>query len=109
MEPRKRTHLVNELMQEAHCMMTVLEQAMAAKQREAHQRAESHHITDDEPNPPPAHAIQDEHISWGKVVQALTDVQSELQQIAQSEHERLERGTPSAARASARDVHRRIA
>ena len=28
MEPRKRTHLVNELMQEAHLMMGALEKAM---------------------------------------------------------------------------------
>jgi hypothetical protein len=52
MEPRKRTHVVNELMQEAHLMMGVLEKAMEAKQREAQQRAESQHITDDEPTPP---------------------------------------------------------
>jgi type II secretory pathway component PulJ len=28
MEPRKRTHLANELMQEAHLMMGVLEKAL---------------------------------------------------------------------------------
>lgn len=30
MEPRKRTYLVNELMQEAHLMMAALEKAMEA-------------------------------------------------------------------------------
>jgi hypothetical protein len=39
MEPRKRTHLVNELMQEAHLMMGVLEKAMQGERIE-----ESHPI-----------------------------------------------------------------
>ena len=34
MEPRKRTHLVNELMQEAHLMMGVLEKAMQGERLE---------------------------------------------------------------------------
>ena len=34
MEPRKRTHLVNELMQEAHLMMGVLEKAMQGERIE---------------------------------------------------------------------------
>jgi hypothetical protein len=36
-------------MQEAPFMMAVLEHAMVAQQREAHQRAESRYIIDDEP------------------------------------------------------------
>ncbi len=34
MEPRKRTHLVNELMQEAHLMMAALEKAMQGERIE---------------------------------------------------------------------------
>jgi len=34
MEPRKRTHLVNELMEEANRMMGVLEKAMEGERRE---------------------------------------------------------------------------
>ena len=34
MEPRNRTHLVNELMQEAHLMMGVLEKAMEGERSE---------------------------------------------------------------------------
>ena len=34
MEPRKRTHVVNELMQEAHLMMGVLEKAMQGERLE---------------------------------------------------------------------------
>jgi hypothetical protein len=95
MEPRKRTHLVNELMQEARLMLTALEQAMEAKEREATQIKESHHITDDEPIPPPAHTIQDEYTAWGKILRALTDTQTELEKIEQFKRQRLERCTPS--------------
>ena len=34
MEPRQRTHLVNELMEEANLMMGVLEKAMEGERRE---------------------------------------------------------------------------
>ena len=34
MEPRKRTHLVHELMQEAHLMMGTLEKAMECERSE---------------------------------------------------------------------------
>ena len=96
MEPQKRTHLVNELRQEAALMQAALEKAIAAKQREARQIEESHHITDDEPNPPPTSTLRDEHTSWGKVLRALTEVQTELEKIEQFERQRLERFTPSA-------------
>ena len=66
MEPHKRTHLVNELMQEATLMRTVLAKAIEATQTEAQQRQESPHITDDELTSPPAHTLQDESTSWGE-------------------------------------------
>jgi hypothetical protein len=95
MEPRQRTQLIQALVAEARLMRGVLEQAIEAKQMEAKQRTESQHITDDEPAPPPASTIQDEHTSWGKVLRALTDIQTELYQIEYSEHQRTERFTPS--------------
>jgi len=33
--------------------------------------------------------LEDEHKAWGKVLRALTDMQTELDQIAQSEHQRI--------------------
>ena len=40
--------------------------------------------------------LEDEHKSWGKVLRALTDMHTELEQIEQSEHQKREPGTPSA-------------
>jgi hypothetical protein len=90
MEPRKRTHMVNELMQEAHRMMAVLEKAMEGERSEASFPAKhgSHH-------PQEQYSLEDEHKSWGKVLRALTDIQTELDQIEYSEHRRVERSTSS--------------
>jgi len=96
MEPQKRTHLVNTLRQEASFMLAALENAMAAKRKEARQIEESHHITDDEPTPPPASTLPDERTSWGQILRILTEVQTELEKIEQFERQRLVRFTPSA-------------
>jgi hypothetical protein len=86
MEPRNRTHLVNELMQEAHLMMGVLEKAMEGERSE-----ESHPTLHGAHHPQRTYSLEDEHKSWGKVLRALTDIQTELGQIEQSEHRRIER------------------
>jgi len=83
MEPRKRTHLVNELMQEAHLMMGVLEKAMQGERFE-----ESHPTLHGAHHPQGSYSLEDEHKAWGKVLRALTDMQTELDQIEQSEHQR---------------------
>ena len=86
METRKRTHLVNELMQEAHLMMGALEKAMEGERIEERQPAMhgTHH-------PQRQYSLEDEHKSWGKVLRALTEIQTALEQIEQSEHHRVER------------------
>ena len=84
MEPRKRTHLVNELMQEAHRMMGVLEKAMEG------QRVDERHPTlHGAHHPQGQYSLEDEHQSWGKVLRALTDVQTELDQLEHYEHQRI--------------------
>ena len=89
MEPRKRTHLVNELMQEAHLMMRALEKSMEGERIE-----EGHPTLHGAPHPHGEYSLEDEHKAWGKVLRALTEMQTELDQIEQSEHQRIERGRP---------------
>ena len=89
MEPRKRTHLVNELMQEAHLMMGALEKAMEGERIE-----EIHPAMHGTHHPQGHYSLEDEHKSWGKVLRALTEIQTELDQIEQSEHHRIEREMP---------------
>ena len=91
MEPRKRTHLVNELMQEANLMMAALEKAMEGERVEESVPAKhgAHH-------PQGPYRLEDEHKSWGNILRDLTEIQTELEQIAQSEQHRRERLTPSA-------------
>ena len=86
MEPRKRTHLVNELLQEANLMMAALEKAMEGA------RSEARHPTLHGTQHPQGHSsLEDEHKSWGTVLKGLTDIKTELEQIEQSEHQRIER------------------
>jgi hypothetical protein len=40
--------------------------------------------------------LEDEHKAWGKVLRSLTEIQTELDQIEQWEHQRIERLTPNA-------------
>jgi len=86
MEPRQRTHLVNELMEEANLMMGVLEKAMEGERRE-----ESHPGLHGTHHPHGQYSLEDEHKSWGKVLRALTEIQTELNQIEHSERQRTER------------------
>ena len=91
MEPHKRTHLVNELMQEANLMMAALEKAMEGERVETsfpakHEARHSQGL----------YSLEDEHKTWGKVLKALTDIQTALEQIEHAEHQRLEGGTSSA-------------
>ena len=89
MEPRERTHLVNRLMEEASLMMGVLEKAMEGERIE-----EIHPAMHGTHHPQGHYSLEDEHKSWGKVLRALTEIQTELDQIEQSEHHRIERETP---------------
>ena len=89
MEPRKRTHLVHELMHEAHLMMGTLEKAMEGERRE-----ESHPTRHGTQHSQGQYSLEDEHKAWGKVLRALTELQTELEHIEQAEHQRLERRTP---------------
>ena len=86
MEPRKRTHLVNELMQEAHLMMGVLEKAMQGERFE-----ETHPALHGTQHHEGHSSLEDEHKAWGKILRALTDIHTELERIEHSEHQRVER------------------
>jgi hypothetical protein len=91
MEPRQRTHLVNELMDEANLMMGVLEKAMEG------QRSEASHPALHGTHPPQGqYSLEDEHKAWGKVLRTLTEIHTELEQIAHAEQHRRERLTPNA-------------
>ena len=96
MEPRKRTHLVNELMEEAGLMLKVLTKAMEGQEEEAHLKEEGLHMPEDEPHAPPTCTLEEEHAAWQKVCAALHDIQTQLDRIEQAERARLERATPSA-------------
>jgi len=91
MEPRKRTHLVDELMQEANLMMAVLEKAMQGERIE-----ESYHALHGTHHAKEHFSLEDEHKAWGTILKALTDIKTKLEQIEQSEHQRTEAGVPSA-------------
>jgi hypothetical protein len=91
MEPRQRTHLVNALMDEANLMMGVLEKAMEGERSE-----ERHPALHGTHHPHGPYSLEDEHKSWGNVLRSLTAIQTELEQIAQSEQHRRERLTPNA-------------
>jgi hypothetical protein len=86
MEPRKRTHLVNELMEEANLMMAVLEKAMQGERVE-----ETHPALHGTQHHEGHYSLEDEHKAWGNVLRALTEIHTELERIAQSEHQRVER------------------
>ena len=89
MEAHKRTEMVNRLMEEANLMMGVLEKAMEGERIE-----EIHPAMHGTHHPQGQYSLEDEHKSWGKVLKALTEIQTELDQIEQSEHHRVERETP---------------
>jgi hypothetical protein len=99
MEPRKRTHLVNELMQEAHGMMAALEKAMQGERFE-----ESHPALHGTHHAQGQYRLEDEHKAWENVLRALTDMQTELEKIEHSERQRTLQGTPSAHASSSHGV-----
>ena len=86
MEPQKRTHLVNQLMEEATLMQAVLVKAMEGQRTEA--RQPHLHST---PHAHEAYSLLDEHAAWEKIVQALQGIHTELEQIADAERQRVER------------------
>ena len=91
MEPRKRTHMVNELMQEANLMMTALEKAMQGERfGETHPALHGIHHHEGQ------YSLEDEHKAWGKILRALTDIYTELDRIERSEHQRTEHVAASA-------------
>jgi hypothetical protein len=92
MEPRKRTHLVNELMQEANLMMAALEKAMEGERIE-----QRHPSLPGTPHPQRHSSLEDEHKAWGQILDALTDMQTKLEKIEQAEHQRTAQGVPSAS------------
>jgi hypothetical protein len=86
MEPRKRTELINTLIEEAHLMMGVLEKAMQGERIEESQPAMrgTHH-------PQREDRLEDEHKSWGKILRGLTEIHAELEQIEHAEQQRVAR------------------
>jgi hypothetical protein len=98
MEPQERTQLITRLLEDATHLHTVLKQAMAAKEQEAAQIEASGHITDDEPLPTPVSTLEAQQDAWAKIARALSDIHTELHQLAQWEPQRLERGTSNAVR-----------
>jgi hypothetical protein len=86
MEPRKRTELINRLIEEAHLMMGVLEKSMEGERLE-----ESHPTMPGTHHPRDEYSLEDEHKSWGKILRGLTDIQTELTQVEHAERQRVER------------------
>ena len=91
MEPQERSQLVTRLLEEATRMQAMLEQAMAAKEREAAQIEASGHLTDDEPTPTPVSTLEEQYDAWEKIAGALRDIQTELNRIAQAEQQSMQR------------------
>lgn len=91
MEPQERTQLVTRLLEDATHMQTVLEQAIAAKEREAAHIEASGHITDDEPTPTPVYTLEAQYDAWEKIARALSDIQTELHRIGQVEQQSIKR------------------
>ena len=87
MEPQERRQYVTGLLEEATRMQTVLEQAIAAKEREADHIEASGHITDDEPTPTPVYILEEQYDAWEKIASALSDIQTELNRIEQAEQQ----------------------
>jgi hypothetical protein len=86
MEPHQRTHLVNQLMDEARLMQGVLAKAMEGQQTDA-----SHPTLHGAPHAQGEYRLQDAYHSWEKVMQALEAIQTELEQIAHAERQYVER------------------
>jgi hypothetical protein len=91
MEPQERSQLVTRLLDDATRMQTVLEQAIAAKEREAAHIEASGHITDDEPTPTPVYTLEEQYDAWEKIARALSAIQTELHRIGQVEQQSIKR------------------
>ena len=91
MEPQERRQYVTGLLEEATRMQTLLEQAIAAKEREADHIEASGHITDDEPLPTPVYILEEQYDAWEKIASALSDIQTELNRIEQAEQHNMQR------------------
>ena len=91
MEPQERSQLVTRLLEEATRMQTVLEQAIAAKEREAQHIEASGHITDDEPIPTPVYTLEEQYDAWEKIARALSDIQTEMRRIERAEQQSMKR------------------
>jgi hypothetical protein len=90
MEGHHRTHLVNQLMDEANLRMSVLEKAMEGERHE-----QSHPALHGTPHPRGAYRLEDEHKAWGTVLRALTEIQTALEQITHAEQHRMARSRDS--------------
>jgi len=86
METQQRTHLVNQLMEEAQRMMGVLEKAVEGQESD-----DTHPTLHGSHHSPRPYSVREEHAAWEKVCEALHDIQADLEQIAQAEHHRLAR------------------
>jgi hypothetical protein len=81
MEPRRRTHLVNELMDEATLMQSALQTSLQAQQ------------TSGQTESPGAYRLREEYASWERVLQGLKVIQAELNRIEHAERERRDRAS----------------
>jgi hypothetical protein len=79
MEPRRRTHLVNELMDEATLMQSALHKSLEARQ------------TRGQTETPTAYGLREEYASWERVLQGLKVIQAELDRIERAERARIDR------------------
>jgi hypothetical protein len=79
MEPRRRTHLVNELRDEATLMQSALHKSLEARQ------------TRGQAQTPAAASLREEYASWARVLQGLTALQAELDRIEHMERARIDR------------------
>ena len=79
MEPRRRTHLVNELMDEATLMQSALQKSLETRQ------------TRGQSETPAAYGLRQEYASWERVLQGLKVIQAELDRIERAERARIDR------------------
>ncbi|MGE3539617.1 MAG: hypothetical protein AB7N91_19575 [Candidatus Tectimicrobiota bacterium] len=91
MEAHTRTHLVNELMDEAQLRMATLEKAM-----EGERIAQASPVRPGMHHPQGSSSLEDEHKAWGRVLKALSTIQTDLEQIVQAEQVRIESVRPLA-------------
>jgi hypothetical protein len=87
MEPQERTECVRRLLEEATRMQTLLEQAIAATEREAATIEARGPIPDDAPTPPPVSSLEEQYDAWETIAHALSDIQTELNRIEQAEQQ----------------------